>query len=128
MRALLFNTHPIPLISPLDNIQETTGTEVGDLDCVTRKGTSFIKQFGYPGPGWQRRVQTEWLLCTGVISWSDTSHRICATGHLPADVLGNPLERMEDAWEDIGLGKQSINSMIGTWMLDECYSIQTHQL
>ena len=122
MRALLFNVHPIPVISPLDNIEKMDGMELGDLNFVTKKPTSFIKQLGYTGSGWQHRILTEWLLYTGVICWQDISHRIIAQGHLPADVLKKPLERMEEAWGDIGLGKQSINSMIGVWMLDECYS------
>ena len=96
--------------------------ELGDLNFVTKKPTNFIKQFGYTGSGWQHRILTEWLLYTGVIEWHDISHKICAQGHLPADVLKKPLERMELAWGDLGLGKQSINSMICTWMLDACYS------
>ena len=36
--------------------------------------------------------------------------------HLPADILKAPLMKMEEAWGEASLGKQSINSMIGLYM------------
>jgi len=121
MRALLLNVHPIPVLSPLDNIQKCVDYQLGDLNFITKKATDFIVQLGYTC-GWQHRIQTEWLLYTGVICWDDIAFKIVATGRLPADLLKEPLMRMEESWGDAGLGKQSINSMIGAWMLDECYS------
>ena len=114
-RALLLNVHPIPVLSPLDNIEKCDCT-LGDLNFVTRRATTFQAQLGYTGPGWQHRVQTEWLLYTNVITWDDIAYTITANSHLPADILKAPLERMEAAWTESGgaLGKQSVNAMIGT--------------
>jgi hypothetical protein len=80
---------------------------LGDLNFVTKQPTDPIAQLGYTGQGWQHRVQTEWLLHVGVIDLRDFSHKLTATGRLPADLLKKPLERMERAWEFDGLGKQS---------------------
>ena len=96
---------------------------LGDLNFVTNNApTNFEAGLGHCGPGWQHRVQTEWLLFTGVICWDDIAFKLTATGRLPADIFKNPLLRMEEAWLDAGLGKQSVNAMIGTFMLDECFS------
>ena len=81
-----------------------------------------MAQLGFTGSGWQHRIQTEWLLYTGVICWDDIAFKMVATGRLPADLLKESLTKMEEAWGEAGLGKQSINSMIGAWMLDECFS------
>ena len=69
MRALLLNVHPIPVFSPLDNIEVLDDDVLGDLNFVTRKAGNFIKLYGYTGPSWEHRVLTEWLLYVGVISW-----------------------------------------------------------
>ncbi|MDP7069711.1 MAG: HNH endonuclease, partial [Candidatus Peribacteraceae bacterium] len=121
-RALLLNTHQIPLLSPLDGIQKCDNT-LGDLNFVTKRTTNFQAQLGYTGPGWQHRVQTEFLMYMGILTWDDIAYKITASSHLPANILKAPLERMEAAWVETGaLGKQSANSMIGTFALDECFS------
>ena len=122
MRALLLNCHEIPVLSPLDNIQRCDDYVLGDLNFVTKKATNFMAQLGHTGSGWQHVVQTQWLLYTGVICWDGIAFKLVATGRLPAHILREPLEKMEAAWGQAGLGKQSINSMIGAWMLDECFS------
>jgi hypothetical protein len=123
-RALEYNVHDIPVFSVFDDIVELVDYTLGDINYVKRpvfQGRDCVKQLGYTGPGWQHRVLTEWLLYTGAIVWSDVSHKITATGRLPHDIFRKPLETMEKAWEH-GLGKQSINSMIGLWCLDESFS------
>ena len=46
-----------------------------------------------------------------------------ATAHLPASILAEPLRTMEAAWgEDEVLAKLAVNSLIGLWAIDECYS------
>jgi hypothetical protein len=117
--ALFFNTHPIPVFSPLDSIVKRTSFELGDLCFVTKKYSSFITQLGYTGQGWMHRVQAEWLLHTGTIDWSCISHILTATAHLPYNLFVSPLRKMEAAWNDRQLKKQSINSLIGLWCLDE---------
>jgi hypothetical protein len=121
-RALEFNVHPIPVFCPLDEIKERVAPELGDLNFVTRHSTNFVRQLGYTGPGWQHRVQTEWLLHTGVICWDDISHTLSATAHHPAELLKRPLQIMESAWEEMDHGKRSINSLIGLWCIDDCFA------
>ena len=84
---------------------------------------SFISQLGYAGVGWQHRVQTEWLLHAGGIGWEDITHILNATAHLPASILAEPLRTMETAWGvDEVHAKLAVNSLIGLWAIDECYS------
>ena len=66
-------------------------------------------------------MQTEWLQHTSVITWDDISHKIVATGRLPADILRSPLEKMEQAFPN-GLAKMAINSMVGLWALDGVFA------
>ena len=135
--ALLYNVHPIPVFCPLDDIKERgAGTELGDLNYVTKEfvaqggaaryGDNLVRtSLGYCGPGWQHRVQTEWLLHTSVITWDDISHTLTATAHLPANILAEPLERMEQAWLDNSvLAKLSVNSLIGLWAIDEASTLK----
>ncbi len=70
-RALEFNVHPIPVFSPLDDIQVRTEPVLGDLNFVTKKYSNLVKQLGYTGTGWQHRVQTEFLMYMKVLSWED---------------------------------------------------------
>jgi hypothetical protein len=94
--------------------------ELGDIVFVNRKYKNFISQYGYTGPGWMHRCQAEWLLYTAVITWQDIPWKLTATGRLPADLLREPLDRIEAAFENGA--KQAINSMIGLWCLDEQFS------
>jgi hypothetical protein len=84
----------------LDDIKNRTEFVLGDLNFVamplSRK--AFASFLGYSGPGWQHRVQTEWLLHTGVIKWEHITETLTATAHLPAGLLAEPLETMERAW------------------------------
>ena len=120
-RALEFCAHEVPVFSPLDDAQRLEDYTLGDINYVCRPAKDCVAQLGYTGPGWQHRVQTEWLLYTGVISWSDIPWRLTATGRLPKDVFARPLQIMEEAWTN-GLGKQAVNSMIGLWCRDEVFN------
>ena len=129
--ALVYNVHPIPVFCPLDDIKERgTRQELGDLNFVTkevvgRRDNLVRTSLGYSGPGWQHRVQTEWLLHTGVITWDDVSHTLTATAHRPASILAEPLEKMEQAWRDnCMLAKLSVNSLIGLWAIDEASTLK----
>jgi len=120
--ALYYNAHDIPVFCPLDDVTPCD-FELGDIVFATKKYKNFIAQYGYTGPGWMHRCQAEWLLYTGVITWQDIPWKLTATGRLPPDLLRDPLDRMEAAF-DRGLAKQAINSMIGLWCLDEQFSFR----
>jgi hypothetical protein len=121
-RALECNVHRVPVFSPLDGIEET-GTTLGDIVFCSRPSKNIVALLGYTGPGWMHRCQAEFLLHHGVVKWQDLPYKLTASGYLPADVFRKPLQLMEFAWGEAGhLAKQSINSMIGLWCLDEAYS------
>ncbi len=114
--------YPVPVFSPLDDIQET-GTTLGDVVfCSKAPKSSCVTMLGYTGPGWMHRCQAEFLLHHGVITWADLPWKLTASGSLPADIFRKPLRQMEEAWGEAGLAKQAINSMIGLWCLDEAFS------
>ncbi len=121
-RALEFNVHPLPVFCPLDDIKARVEPILGDLNFVTKKYTTLVKQLGYTGVGWQHRVQTEFLLYMRVISWEDISHTLTATAHLPAGLLTTPLRQMEEAWLGDPLAKLAVNSLIGLWAIDQASS------
>ncbi|MCP3955732.1 MAG: hypothetical protein GY697_26485, partial [Desulfobacterales bacterium] len=122
-RALEFCVHDLPVFCPLDDIQARTERVLGDVNFVDKKYTSFVRQLGYTGPGWQHRVLTEWLLYAGVITWEDVTHTLTATGRIPANILAEPLRRMEEAWQgDRDRAKFSVNSLIGLWAIDDAFS------
>ena len=58
----------------------------------------------------------------GVLCWEDISHTLTATAHLPAGLLTKPLRQMEVAWGDSPLAKLAVNSLIGLWAIDSCFS------
>jgi hypothetical protein len=95
----------------LDQIRERTELELGDLCFITARYKHFVQQLGYTGPGWVHRVQAEFLLHYGVITWDDISHVFSATAHYPADLLAAPLRTMEAAWEGSPLSKLAVNSL-----------------
>ena len=61
-----------------------------------------------------------------MIKWEDVSHTLSATAHLPASILAEPLELMEQAWGDDNcvLAKLSVNSLIGLWAIDEVSTLK----
>ena len=120
-RALEFNAHRVPVFSPLDRVQPVDDCVLGDINYVDRAQTNVVRQLGYT-PGWQHRVQTEFLLHMGVVGWGDVKYRLTASAHYPADVFRRPLRLMEEAWEDPLLAKLSVNALIGLWCLDEAYN------
>jgi hypothetical protein len=119
-RALLYNTHEIAIFCPLDSPVERTECLLGDLNFVTLPYRCCVKQLGYTGPGWQHRVQTEWLLYAGVLDWQYISYTFTATGRAPADLFSEALQEVERAAPD--LSKLGVNSMIGLWAIDREYS------
>jgi hypothetical protein len=118
-RALELCAHPLPMFCVLDQIRERTEPELGDLCFLTARYKHFAHQLGYTGPGWVHRIQAEFLLHHGVVSWADISHVFSATAHYPCDLLAAPLREMETAWEGSPLAKLAVNSLIGLLSIDE---------
>ena len=81
--AMAQNVYPIPILCPFDDIKPKAKPELADLNYITQKFTNVVTQLGYTGPGWYHRVQAEWLLHIGVITWDQITHVLEATGHAP---------------------------------------------
>lgn len=115
-RALEFNTHPIPVFSPLDKIEAITECTLGDVNFVskTQRSNSACLELCYTGPGWQHRCFTEFLLHHNIINWTHVTHKLTATAHYPANTFAAPLSIMEEAWKEVypEQAKRSINSLI----------------
>ena len=94
-RALEMCSHPIPIFSCLDDIQNRTEYELGDLNFINRVATDPITQYGYTGPGWITRSLAEWFLHCGVIAWCHIPYVLNATARLPANTFERPLAKME---------------------------------
>ena len=111
-RALLYNVHELPIFCPLDSPVERTTCSLGDLNFVNLPYKCCVRQLGYTGPGWQHRVQTEWLLYTGVLEWRHISHTFTATGRAPADLFVEALQEIERAAPDLSklAGARSSNN------------------
>ena len=123
-RAFEFSVHSLPLFAPLDDVRVRETCDLGDLNFVNAKYTSFIRQLGYSGPGWQHRVLTEWLLHSGTICWADVTHTLTATARYPAGLLQEPLRQMEAAWNGSHLAKLSANAIAGLWAIDDTRSFK----
>ena len=120
-RALEFSEHELPVLCIYDDIHVRTAPELGDLNFVTKPAGCVKELLGHTGPGWQHRVQTQFLLSQGVLEWEDISHTLTATGRLPRDLLREPFRILEDAWPDAWGRKECFNALTGLFTLDECH-------
>ena len=95
-RALEHNAYPVPVFSPLDCVEAVEDYRLGDINFVDAKQTNIVDQLGYT-PGWQHRVQTEFLLHMGIIGWEHVKFRLSSTAHYPANMFQRALQLMENA-------------------------------
>ena len=95
---------------------EVNDFQLGDFVFVDAPYSTFIRQYGYSGPGWIHKCLARWLLHVNVIQWKHVRYRLTATAHLPHSCLREPLEIIEDCWEDSADAKLSVNSVIGLWV------------
>ncbi len=114
-RCLEFCADDLPVLSPLDQIEEVHDCELGDFVFIDAPYSSFINQYGYSGKGFYHSCLARWLLHVNVITWSQVTHRLNATAHLPHSCLRKPLEIIEACWEDPADRKLSCNSLLGLW-------------
>jgi hypothetical protein len=121
-RALEFCAHPLPMFCALDQIRERSEPELGDLCFLAARYKNFVQQLGYTGPGWVHRIQAEFLLHHGVVTWGDITHVFSATAHYPAGLLAAPLREMEATWHSSALAKLCANAMVGLLIIDETVS------
>ena len=81
--AIFESTHPFPVFSPLDTIEEYTGT-LGDMTFISKPvrwqgGGSLLSNLPYVGAGWYSRVAAEWMLHTGNCEWQHCTHMLNAS-------------------------------------------------
>ena len=71
------------------------------------------------GPGWTHKSAAAFLLDRGTISWEDIRWSFQPSCVLPADTFLQPVRKMNEAWEQVGLpagstlAKDSINALVG---------------
>ena len=71
------------------------------------------------GPGWLHKCAVSFLLTCGTISWEDIRYSFQPSCVLPEDTFVEPVRKMNEAWEQVGLPagstlpKDSVNALIG---------------
>ena len=122
--ALLEAPFDWAIFTPLDEIVPAEPGTLYDLSFVQRDikwtGDKLISMMPFQGDGWYAAIAVQYLLSRGIIGWQHITHGLNATAHLPRDILREPLQIMEEAWEgDRDMAKASINSMIGLMCIEE---------
>ena len=115
-RALEFCADDLAVFSPLDSAVEVNDFQLGGFMFVNAPCSTFTRQYGYSGPGWIHKCLARWLLHVNVIQWKRVRYCLTATAHLPHSCLREPLEIIENCWEDSAGAKLAVNSVIGLWM------------
>ena len=120
--ALFESAHPLPVFSPLDAIEECTGT-LGDLTYIDKPvrwqgGGSLLTNLPYQGAGWYSRCAAEWMLFAGICTWQHCTHVLNASARHPKDYLQEALSKVEAAWDDPVLRKMSISAWVGTLAIE----------
>ncbi len=114
-RCLEYCADPLPVCSPLDSVTECD-FHLGDFVYIDAPYTTFIRQYGYSGPGWVHACLARWLLHVNAIQWRHVRYRLNATAHLPHSCLREPLQTIEACWDNPDDRKLAVNSLIGLWV------------
>ena len=90
--ALFETTHPFPVFSPLDKIEEFTGT-LGDLTFIVEPvrwqgAGSLLSNLPYQGRGWVPKVAAEWMIHAGICGMQHCTHVLNASAHHPKTTSG----------------------------------------
>ena len=97
MSGELFERVPtrLPIFSPLDEVviaeQKLYGLAYIDKGVAFKCGQNLLANLPYQGPGWYTKPALEYLLHQGIINWAHVIYGMDATGHLPKDILRQPL-------------------------------------
>ena len=100
------NIEPIPIFSPLDEIQECSNCNLGDYNFID-KGLEILdigkytKYYPYTGPRWYWKGATKYMLEIGVIRWDDIKLTLTATAHLPHDFFRNMFTTLEETQSNV---------------------------
>ena len=129
--ALDQNTEPLPIFSPLDQIQDCTNCTLGDF-CFVDKDIEILdpikyaRLLPYTGPRWYWKNSVKFMLDQGIVRWSHIKYTLTATSHIPHDFFRHIFETMEttqanvrtrdlDGIEPEKFSKECINSLLGLW-------------
>ena len=113
--ALEHNKHPLPIFSPLDQIQQLDTCTLGDY-CFVDKDVeildpaTYARLLPYSGPRWYWRESVQYMLSTGVIRWSDIKYTLTTTAHLRHDFFANIFATIEETQANVRT--QSLNNIL----------------
>ena len=98
------NTDPIPVFSPMDEINKFEGFQLKDYMYVSipkNRRRSILHSYVYDGPRFYIRQEVTWMLEHGVCSWCDILYSLEATSHRTAKELSSRLKMMKQLWLDV---------------------------
>ena len=124
-------SHSWPVYAPIDEVvvAENRTYDFAYIDCrkTFRCGQNVLASLPYTGPGWYGKPCQEYGLNMGLWKYSDFKFGFDASGHLPNDIMKQPISWIQEAWGDKIQGKLGINAMLGLWVEthDSCYALRT---
>ena len=129
--ALDQNQSPLPIFSPLDQIQMLDDCALGDYNWVNKDlciddPIRYARLLPYSGPRWYWRASVQYMLDRGIVQWSDIKYRLTASAHIPPDFFKHVFETIESTQanvrtRDLGniepgeFAKNCINALLGLW-------------
>ena len=88
---------PLPVFSPLDSIEPCNQT-LGDMtfiDAPAPKNTGeLLQKLPFQGAGWYTQPAAQWLLHSGVVTWTHCTHVLNASARHPPDYLKTAITTM----------------------------------
>jgi hypothetical protein len=97
----------IPVFTALDDVHPIHWREeLPDLVYIDKAAAptgieELIQLLPFHGRAWYPRPAVEYLLHTNKVVWSDLTHGVRATGHIPGDQLRAAFDTMDAAWADV---------------------------
>jgi 5-methylcytosine-specific restriction endonuclease McrA len=134
--ALLKNTEPLPLYSPLDVPKPAVEGRLAPYSFVDigtpRTREQFLRSLPYRGAGWYWIGAVKHMLHRGVIAWPDIKLSLWPTAQLEADVLPRLLGQLEAVWTRLSGApewKHAVNGWLGLLGAPKrlCYEVETVQ-
>ena len=131
------NSHPVPIFSPLDEIEEVTSYHIADymwVEIPPSRTRSRLRSYAYDGPRFYSKAEVQFLLEHCIARWDDMKFALHATAHRSPQDLSQKLKYMRDIWLSTGasiagenwcgeqrgkakekLAKVATLSLIGAW-------------
>jgi hypothetical protein len=131
------NTEPLPIFSPLDQIQPMDECVLGDYNFVDKQVSiedpvRYARLLPYSGPRWYWKQSVQFMLDSGIIHWTDIKFKLTASAHVPHDFFRNMFATIEDTQVNVrtkdldnisqsDFAKNCINALLGLWSKPKQY-------